>query len=53
MKEEVSKPVMIGIIVAVVLVVALIGWKLTSDNSGPKTDIKTIKARKDAKDGGE
>ena len=34
MKNEVSKPLMVGVILVVVLVVAVIGWKMFSSSSG-------------------
>ena len=53
MKKEVSPGVMAGIIAAIVVVLALIGWKvfLAPAGTSEKITMQTAKARKDAKEG--
>jgi hypothetical protein len=53
MKKEVSPGMMAGIVAAVIIVLALIGWKvfLAPAGSSEKVTMQTAKARKDAKEG--
>lgn len=54
MKKEIPVPVMISVIVAVVLVVGLIGWKMVSPSNGPErlagSDLARVQRAKEAKD---
>lgn len=48
MKQEISQPVLIGIIVAIVIVVGLIGWKVLAGSQN-SVDTAAVNARIKAK----
>lgn len=50
MKEKVSVPVIVAIVVVLVAVLAFVGWRSFSDQS-VKVDVKQTAARKNKKDG--